>query len=400
MGRKAVWGSLFVAMVAGCAEHRAAIPQARLVQDEQAYDQRLAAQSDERNEQIVGRIAQEYDDYKAGRTTLPPTLNALILSGGGEYGAFGAGYLRGWGSVHDPAWVRPDFDVVNGVSTGALIAPFAFVGDARAYEHILRLYENPQADWVQKRGPLFFLPGNPSLLTLNGLERELHRQVDMELIRSIAAGARNGRALCVASTNLDYGKQRIFDLGEEAKQAERSNDPGRFHQMLLASSAIPGAFPPRIVEGNMYVDGGVTSNILYNPDMTSPGSALALWRRKYPDRPIPRQRIWVIIDEQFDSPPKVVQPTWVAVAGAAVELMIRSSTHTSLRQLADEAALVHATTGADIEVRYVAIPADWKDPASDTGMFDKRTMDSLASLGMKMGADPTNWKSFDLSRPR
>src|SRR5262249_35070217 len=76
---------------------------------------------------------------------------------------------------------------------------------------------------------------------------------------------------------------------------------------------------------------------------------------------------------------------------AAVELMIRSSTHTSLRQLGDEAALVHATTGADIEVRYVAIPGDWKDPASDTGMFDKRTMDSLASLGMKMGADPSSW---------
>lgn len=382
-------------LTAGCSQHRPTPSESQLLNEKQAYNQVLAQQLLQRNERIVARLEREYDEFAAGRSTTPPTVDVLILSGGGEFGAFGAGFLKGWGAVKDPAWARPQFDLVSGVSTGALIAPFAFVGDARAYDRILKLYENPKADWVKPRGLLFFLPGNPSLLTLGGLEQELRTQVNADLVHAIADGSRDARVLCVASTNLDYGEQRIFDVGAEAEAVAPAGDCSRIHQMLLASSAIPGAFPPRIIDGCMYVDGGVTSNILYNPDMNSPESGLALWRRKHPDRSIPRQRVWVIIDEQFDTAPKVVQPTWVSVAGASVELMIRSSTHTSLRQLADEAALIRSTTGAQIEVRYVDIPGSWKDPASDTGMFDKRTMDSLASLGIKMGADPSSWKSFD-----
>ncbi len=392
--RVAIGAAICLLPLTACSQHRPTPPEAQLLARKQAYNQVLAQQLLQRNERIVARLEREYDAFAAGRSTTQPTVDVLILSGGGEFGAFGAGFLKGWGAVQDPAWARPQFDLVSGVSTGALIAPFAFVGDANAYDRILKLYENPKADWVKPRGLLFFLPGNPSLLTLNGLEQELRTQVNAELVRAIADGSRDARVLCVASTNLDYGEQRIFDVGAEAEVVAPSGDASRIHQMLLASSAIPGAFLPRIIDGCMYVDGGVTSNILYNPDMNAPDSGLALWRRKHPDRPIPRQRIWVVIDEQFDTAPKVVQPTWVSVAGASVELMIRSSTHTALRQLADEAALIRSTTGADIEVRYVDIPGTWKDPASDTGMFDKRTMDSLATLGMKMGADPSSWKSF------
>jgi len=385
-------------LITGCSQHRPTPPQIQLMQDEQAYNQNLQAQADQRAERLVTRLEHEHEDVAAGRAPPPPTVDVLILSGGGEYGAFGAGFLKGWGTITDPAHARPEFDVVTGVSTGALISPFAFVGDTRSYDHILRLYETPQSDWAVPRGPLFFLPGNPSLLNIDGLQKELEREVDMELVRSIADAAKKGRMLCVGSSNLDYGKQRIFDLGVEAEKAVQSGDLSRLHQMLLASCAIPGVFPPRIIDGRMYVDGGVTANILYNPNMTAPDSALALWRKKYPDRPIPRQRIWVIIDEQFQSPPQVVQPGWVDVAGAAVELMIRAGTHTALRQLADEAALIRATTGAEIEVRYVAIPDDFR--GSESGIFNKKTMDDLAKLGIKMGADPSSWKTFDTTAAR
>jgi hypothetical protein len=385
--------SIAAAVLSGCSQHRPQVPESRLVQDEQAYHRLLADQAAQRTERIVARLERKYDAYAAGRTKEPPTADVLILSGGGEFGAFGAGFLNGWAEVRDPAWTRPEFDIVTGVSTGSLIAPFAFVGDKRSYEHILRLYQQPKQDWAVLRGILFFLPGNPSLLSIDGLQKELRGQVDDEIVRAIAAASRDGRVLCVASTNLDYGEQRIFDLGVEAERGSAD----RIHEMLLASSAIPGAFPPRIIDGCMYVDGGVTSNILYNPDITSPSSAMTLWRRRHPDRPVPRQRIWVVINEQFHGAPQVVQPSWVDIAGASVSEMVRSSTLTALRQLWDEAAAARAAMGVEIEVRYVAIPDDWRDPASDTGMFDRKTMDSLAKLGLKLGADPSSWKTFDMS---
>ena len=48
----------------------------------------------------------------------------LAISGGGDDGAFGAGLLAGWSARGD----RPVFGLVTGVSTGALSAPFAFLG--------------------------------------------------------------------------------------------------------------------------------------------------------------------------------------------------------------------------------------------------------------------------------
>src|ERR1700750_1846627 len=86
----------------------------------------------------------------------PPVVDILIISGGGDWGAFGTGFLKGWGKIpkSDPM-ARPDFDIVTGVSTGALIAPFAYIGSEAAIEQIVKLYRNPQPDWVKKRF-LFF----------------------------------------------------------------------------------------------------------------------------------------------------------------------------------------------------------------------------------------------------
>ena len=110
---------------------------------------------------LLARTKAEYDQYTAGRRPAPPALDILIISGGGDWGAFGAGFLQGWQQV--PAQhplAKPEFDAVTGVSTGTLIAPFAFLGDAQAIDEIVTLYRNPQPDWVQQRGMLYFLPNN------------------------------------------------------------------------------------------------------------------------------------------------------------------------------------------------------------------------------------------------
>ena len=120
-----------------------------------------------------------------------PTVDMLIISGGGDWGAFGAGVLKGWGRVKGEL-ARPQFDVVTGVSTGAMIAPFAFIGDDESIERIVQMYRNPQADWATSRGMLFFWPSNPSFYALPGLQREMTKTMDLRMTGRIAAEGGNG----------------------------------------------------------------------------------------------------------------------------------------------------------------------------------------------------------------
>ena len=138
------------------------------------------------------------------------TLDFLIISGGGDWGAFGAGVLKGWGRVKGEM-ARPQFDAVTGVSTGALIAPFAFLGDDASIERIVQLYRNPAVDIATSRGMLFFLPNNPSFYLLPGLERELRTALDRPMLERIAAQEASGRLLLVNTTNIDLGEKMGAD---------------------------------------------------------------------------------------------------------------------------------------------------------------------------------------------
>jgi predicted acylesterase/phospholipase RssA len=112
-------------------------------------------------QRLVARVGTKVDaPAKSVTARTQPTIDILVISGGGDWGAFGAGVLKGWGRVTGE-FARPHFDVVTGVSTGALIAPFAFLGDEASIDRILQMYRNPQEDWA-KRGFVFFWPSNPS----------------------------------------------------------------------------------------------------------------------------------------------------------------------------------------------------------------------------------------------
>jgi hypothetical protein len=115
---------------------------------------------------VVERTKVEYGRYTAGGRKAPPLIDILVISAGGDWGAFGAGLLKGWLRV--PAQhplAKPDFDAVTGVSTGTLIAPFTFLGDEQSIAQIVNLYRNPQADRVKHRGVRRgVLPGSPTHL--------------------------------------------------------------------------------------------------------------------------------------------------------------------------------------------------------------------------------------------
>jgi predicted acylesterase/phospholipase RssA len=313
-----------------------------------------------------------------------------VISGGGDWGAFGAGFLKGWSHVQG-ALALPQFDAVTGVSTGALIAPFAFLGDAQALDTIASLYRHPQPDWVKQRWPLYFLPTNISFATVPGLEREMRARVDLALLRRIADAHRAGRILLVNTTDIDDGGMWVWDVGREAQRAVETGTVDRVYRILLASAGIPGAFPFREIDGSLYVDGGVTGNILYGGRVREEQSFPALWVAAYPHLPVPPIRYWVLFNNQLRPLPQVTEPTWPAVVARSLEMGTRAATLTSMRHLFAQAAISRLMRGATIDVRIVAVPDDFVPPKP--GTFDKDTMNALADLGEKMGAEPSSWRT-------
>ncbi len=341
---------------------------------------------------LVELVKTEYDQYFAGHRKEPPVIDILVISGGGDWGAFGAGFLKGWKSVltHHP-FAMPEFDAVTGVSTGTLIAPFAFLGDDTSINQLVSLYRNPQKDWVRHRGLLYFLPDNISFAEVPGLEREVRDNVTIDMLRRIAVAGANGRILAINTTNVDEGTSRVFNLVEEAKYAVDSGQVDRVHNIILASAGIPGAFPFRMIDGALYVDGGVTGNIVYGGRGSEEDTVPAIWQKAYPDLPIPKIRMWVLFNNQFYPMPEVTAPNWPAVIQRSLETATRSSTAIAIRHLHAMAEIARLKRKADVEVHVACIPEKWHPPVA--GTFIKETMNHLADLGEQMGADSTSWMS-------
>jgi Patatin-like phospholipase len=380
-------------MLGGCgpAMTRPQVSQQDLLKLRSTGDEQAAASGERLIVRLLQRTKAEYD-RRAAAGQPPPVIDILIVSGGGDWGAFGAGFLKGWLKV--PAQhplAKPEFDAVTGVSTGTLIAPFAFLGDEQSIDEIVNLYRNPGADWVKQRGILFFLPDNISFAEVPGLEREMRSHITMDLVRRVANADADGRLVAVNTTNLDDGTSRVFDLGAEAQRAVNENNLDRIHSVMLASAGIPGAFPFRMIDDELYVDGGVTGNIVYGGRISEDHSLPALWQSAYPNLPIPKMRFWVIFNNQFRPMPVVTAPNWPSVIQRAMETSTRAATATAVRHLFAIAEISRLKRKADIEVRVVSIPGDWFPPVP--GTFIKETMNNLADLGEKMGADPASWSN-------
>ena len=197
---------------------------------------------------------------------LPPA-NLLAVSGGGDKGAFGAGLLNGWTA----AGTRPEFKAVTGVSTGALIAPFAFLGPE--YDPVLKdVYTSISPDDVLSPRNIIAAIENDGLADNAPLWNLIAEHVGEALLARIAEEHNKGRILLVATTDLDARQPVVWNMGNIAASGA-PNALELFRQILLASAAIPGAFPPTMfrVEVNgreyqeMHVDGGASAQVFMYP---------------------------------------------------------------------------------------------------------------------------------------
>ncbi len=335
------------------------------------------------------RMDREYEEYQ--QTGQLPVRDILIISGGGAKGAFGAGFLEAWGEVRKGPLTRPEFDVVTGVSTGALIAPYAFIGSSQSYADIAKFYATPEANLIKKRGTLFFLPGNVSLYDNRNLQDFIHEQIDGAVLRGIAKGSAEDRLLLIGATNLDLGIGQVFDVGREARRAIEIGSPNRVHSILLASSAIPGMFPPIELDGLYYADGGISSQVFTLTMLHHGDNPVARWRAEHPGATAPKLRFWVIVNEALTLDLDVTQPRWTAITARSLRMLMRSGMLSALRDI-EELASNTRELGLEAEFRFVAIPEDAPN-LTGGAMFDLDYMNQLAEIGRRMGRDSSSWQT-------
>jgi predicted acylesterase/phospholipase RssA len=138
----------------------------------------------------------------------------------------------------------------------------------------------------------------------------------------------------------------LFELRKERDVESGSSD--RVHQILLASSGIPGAFPFREIDGSIYVDGGVTGNLLYGGARRTEDTPLAMWTALYPNLPVPTVRFWVIFNNQLRPLPQVTRPAWPAVFTRSLEMATRAATITAIRHLFAQAEIARLKHGGEM----------------------------------------------------
>jgi len=292
-------------------------------------------------------------------------VNLLALSGGGSYGAYGAGVLNGWTRTGE----RPEFDVIAGISTGSLIAPLAFLGPAYD-EKLKQSYTTvSDKDIFERRSVFGILLNQESLADSAPLYQSLLKTFDEAALAAVAAEHRKGRRLYIGTSDLDAEVLMCWDLGAIAA----SGQPGSrelFCRVLLASASIPVAFPPVFfdveVEGKrfteMHGDGGCMAQVFgfvfLNRLMELSGKS--------------EGRMFVLRNETLTTQWKDVHPTIISLAGRALDMTIRTQGLGDLYR----AYLVASSAGIDFKVAYVPGSFHFEprkgefDPAWMTALFD------------------------------
>lgn len=300
-------------------------------------------------------------------------LNVLTISGGGQNGAFGAGFLKGWRENG----TRPEFDIVTGVSTGALLATHAFLGTPADDAVLEDIYTKIDRDDVYRsKGLLAVVMGANSLMDTTPLSALIDKYITPEVLQRVAASYDDNRRLWVGTTNIDYEQTWLWNMTLIARQG----GPAAlelYRKVLLASASFPIVFPPVEINGHLFADGAARANIVVT------GVAGV-------DRPKPPQygpgNIYVISNGKLVNSPKTVRNDIENLAGTAIGVMMESSME-SLLLRAYFAARYH---GYDFNI--VGIPAD-VDVGKNPLEFDGKTMRAVFDAGYALAKQPDPWAS-------
>jgi predicted patatin/cPLA2 family phospholipase len=327
---------------------------------------------------IVAEVAAQ--QKAAGMTS--PDRYYLAVSGGGSNGAFGAGVLFGWTA----AGTRPEFTIVTGISTGSLIAPFAFLGPPYD-ERLKEAYTEVSGEDVYEKKGVLRIIGSESVADNTPLRRLVSRYVTDQMLADIVREHKRGRRLLVGTTNLDAERPVVWDIGGIAA----SGVPGRkqlIQDILVASASIPGVFPPVnikvVADGKtydeMHVDGGTSNQAFMFPSNFSV---------KQNDKQLKRGKmnrtLYVLRNGKITPEYSTVKPKLASIVGKSISSLIKTQGIGDLYRM-------YANAQRDgIAFRAIWIPESFtqKEPKP----FDPAYMRALFDLGYQMGRGGIPWES-------
>ncbi len=302
-------------------------------------------------------------------------LSLLALSGGGAGGAFGAGALVGL----TKAKARPRFQIVTGVSTGALIAPFAFLGPEWDERLTDAFTGGHSAALLSVRG---FTGIGPGLYRSDPLEALVSRFMAPDLVEAVAREHNAGRRLFVATTNLDTQKPIIWDMGAIAAHGG-DKALKLFIDVLTASASLPGLFPPRMMdveaEGQtyqeMHLDGGVCAPLFIAPEDLVLNPAIR--------RALRGGGVYAIVNTTLDTVDRVTPMGAMPIAVRSFETMLRFSYRAAV-QSAEAFCDRH-----DLSFKSASIPNDYA--GSNMLKFDQAVMRAIYERGVTLAETGELW---------
>ncbi len=308
----------------------------------------------------------------------------LILSGGGANGAYGAGILKAWTEMG----TRPEFVLVTGISTGALIAPFAFLGSR--YDAVMEeMYTTLDSSSLIADRSFWKIIGGDAVVDTTPLSRLLENVLTDELIQALAREYARGRTLLVGTTNLDAVRPVVWNITRMAASGH-PEAPNLIRKVLLASASIPGACPPlyipvqapdRKTYDEMHVDGGATSQMFFYP-------ASIDWKKieelldvqGTPD-------LYVIRNAWIEPRYEIVEPRLLPIAGRTIDSLIRT------QGKGDFYRMWALAERDDIEVHATWIPDEAREElrVEPSEAFDPKYMTALFEYGYRRTLEGKTW---------
>lgn len=320
----------------------------------------------------------------------PITLNVLSLSSGGQYGAFGAGFLRGWSE--NTATPRPAFDLVTGVSAGAILAPIAFAGVE--YEAALDTYRGLSEKDVLIRRPIFAIPSSPSAVSPAPLERLLRARIDAPIMERLAQRhEEEGARVLISAVNIDTAENRVFDLGAIAA-APQSFETRQdcIVTAMLASGAVPAIFPPRNIDDALYADGGLRDHVFFQAIESARAQAARQTGRNI------RVQATIVVNGALTGATGPADDSIIGYLARSSEILADEVLRDSITE-----AITFAEQQRGWNVRGIFASADISACGADvgTGTFDACVTRILFDHGRQVGRGvPIDWKSADELRDK
>jgi hypothetical protein len=339
--------------------------------------------SEQFSEDLIESVRQEMRASARNGKTRAPKINILALSGGADYGAFGAGFMNGWSQ----SGTRPVFKFVTGISAGALIAPFAFLG--REYDGALK-----EGFTTVGPGDIYRVRGlsvlwSDSLFDSTPLAELIRKYVDQDILQAVARAHRQGRRLYIGTTDMDADRLVVWNMGAIAN----SGHPGAlelFRKVILASSSIPLTFPPVLINvtvdgvsyDEMHVDGGVKAQLFFTAatiNMVQIRKQLGL-----PVTPEESTKLYIVRNATVGPKPESVPRKLNKIMDRSLSQLIEAQARNDLVRVYDFAQK------QGFGFYWIAIPKDYKPQQKE--LFNTAEMNRLFSIGYNMGLRKNAWR--------